>query len=329
MTANRSAFISIELNQPVAVALRGGVVAIGNFDGIHRGHQAVLALTKDIARSENRPALAMTFEPHPRTFFNSENPVFRLTPGAQKQRIIEKLGFDGVVVVPFDENLAATQAGDFVENILIGMLGAGHVIAGYDFHFGRKRLGTPAYLQQAGQQHGFGVTTVPSFDDDEGVAVSSSRIRAALSTGAVGEAAGLLGYRWQVEGKVQRGKKLGRTLGFPTANLALPQSFALAHGIYAVRLRRENGALYDGVASFGRRPTFDNGTELLETFVFDFDEDLYDENVVISLFGHLRAEEKFSSADALVVQMEKDAAQANGLLARSRPLSMLDKDLNY
>ena len=329
MTANSTDFSCVDLKSDLPANLKNAVVAIGNFDGVHRGHQTVLALTKDIANSENRPAIVMTFEPHPRNYFAPDETVFRLTSKSQKSVLLHNLGLNGIVVVPFDKALANTSAEEFVANILVSKLGVGHVVTGYNFHFGKARQGTPVFLQEAGNRFGFGVTTVPSFGDEGGESVSSSRIRLALAAGNVSEAAGLLGYRWNVAGTVQQGKKLGRTLGFPTANLVLPDFTRLTNGIYAVRVRRENGPLHDGVASFGRRPTFDNGTELFETFLFDFDDDLYGENIIVSLFGFLREESKFDSAEALVEQMKKDAAEARALLAGVQPLSALDGVLNF
>jgi riboflavin kinase/FMN adenylyltransferase len=329
MTAYSTDFSCVDLKSDMPDRLKNAVVAIGNFDGVHRGHQAVLALTKDIASSENRPAIVMTFEPHPRNYFTPDESVFRLTSKSQKSTLLHELGLDGIVVVPFDKSLANTSAEEFVAGILVGKLGVGHVVTGYNFHFGKARQGTPVFLQEAGNRFGFDVTTVPSFGDEGGESVSSSRIRSALASGNVSEAAGLLGYRWNVTGKVQQGKMLGRTLGFPTANLVLPDYTRLTNGIYAVRVRRENGSLHDGVASFGRRPTFDNGAELFETFLFDFDDDLYGENIIVSLFGFLREEGKFASAEALVGQMKKDESEARALLVGVQPLSTLDGVLNF
>ncbi len=329
MTSDNSNFISANLNDMLPAELQNAVVAIGNFDGVHRGHQAVLALTRDIAHSESRPAVVMTFEPHPRSYFSPDAPVFRLSGADLKSLILKKLGLDGMVVVPFDKNLASTSAEDFVASILVDQLNVGHVVTGYNFHFGKGRGGTPEFLQESGKKLGFAVTTVPSFGDEGGLSVSSSRIRKSLETGEVVEAAALLGYRWNVGGEVKMGKQLGRTLGFPTANISLPDHARLANGIYAVRLRRENGKIYDGVASFGRRPTFDNGAELLETYIFDFDDDIYGENITVSLFGYLRAEEKFEAVDALIEQMNKDKAEAIALLASVQPLSALDGRLNF
>ena len=329
MTAYSTDFSCVDLESGAPENLKNAVVAIGNFDGVHRGHQAVLALTKEIAAAENRPAIVMTFEPHPRNYFTPDKPVFRLTSKSQKSTLLQELGLNGNVVVAFDKALANTSAEEFVARILVGELGVGRVVTGYNFHFGKARMGTPAFLQEAGKRFGFGVTTVPSFDDEGGHTVSSSRIREALASANVSEAAGLLGYRWNVEGKVQQGKKLGRTLGFPTANLVLPEYTQLTNGIYAVRVRRENGSLHDGVASFGRRPTFDDGAELFETFLFDFDDDLYGEDITVSLFGYLRGEENFSSAEALVEQMKIDESEARALLAGVQPLSTLDGVLNF
>ncbi len=329
MLTTNPEFAWIDIDAGIAENLMGAVVAIGNFDGIHRGHQAVLALAKDIAKSENRPALVMTFEPHPRSVFNPDTPVFRLTPIALKAEIFEILGFDGVLVVPFSKEFAATSAESFVSDILLEKLNVSHVVTGYDFHFGAKRVGTPSYLQQAGQENGFGVTTLPSFNDESAEPVSSSRVRRALESGNVVEAAGLMGYRWNFAGEVQKGKQLGRTLGFPTANLDTPGSSRLARAIYAVRLRRQSGQIYDGVASFGRRPTFDNGAVVLETFIFDFDEDIYGETVSVSLFGYLRGEEKFDTVEELVEQMRLDEKEAQALLSGVRPISELDNLLNF
>ncbi len=322
-------FSSVNLSESVPSSLKGAVVAIGNFDGIHRGHQAVLDLAKDIAKSENRPAVMMTFEPHPRSLFQPGKPVFRLTSETLKARIVSKLGFDGMVVVPFDLELAQTTAKEFVTQILVKKLSVGHVVTGYNFHFGKDRVGTPAFLQESGRENGFGVTTLPSYDDKSEIPVSSSRVRTALESGKTREAAHLLGYRWNAEGIVQRGKQLGRTLGFPTANIILPNANRLSYGIYAVRFSREDGSIYDGVASFGRRPTFDDGMEVLETFIFDFEGDLYGERIAVSLFEYLRGEEKFETVEALVVQMKKDATKSKVLLGNVLPLSGLDRALNF
>lgn len=310
--------------------LRGGVVAIGNFDGVHRGHQAVLDKTLQLAKSKGCPAVVLTFEPHPRSFFNPAQPVDRLTDAQEKAAILGLLGFDAVVEQAFDAQFSALSAQDFIEQILIGRLGAAQVITGVDFHFGQKRQGNPAFLQSAGEKYGFGVTLIEPFTDEGGSIVSSSRIRDYLAQGEVSSAAGLLGYRYTLASTVIKGRQLGRTLGFPTANMALPDQTGLKHGIYAVRFRRHDGTLYDGVASFGRRPTVDSdGSALLETFVFDFSGDLYGEFCSVSFFSYLRGEEKFDSLDALMVQMRQDEAEARAILAAVQPLSLLDSYLTF
>ena len=310
--------------------LRGGVVAIGNFDGVHRGHQAVLERALGEARRRGVPAIVLTFEPHPRSVIRPDQPLFRLTPAPLRARLLAALGFHAVVELPFTRDFAAQSAARFITDILDHGLGVSHVVTGFDFHFGKDRQGGPAFLIEAGERHGFGVTLVDAFRDEGAEVVSSSRIRALLSKGEVVEAAGLLGYRFTVVGTVSHGKQLGRTLGFPTANMELPAQTTLVHGIYAVRFRRENGDLHDGVASFGRRPTVDEaGAVLLETFLFDFSGDLYGENGLVSFFGFLRGEEKFSSLDALTVQMRRDEEEARALLAGVRPFSGLDAAVTF
>ncbi|TIM22005.1 MAG: bifunctional riboflavin kinase/FAD synthetase, partial [Mesorhizobium sp.] len=265
------------------------------------------------------------FEPHPRKVFRPEIPLFVLTPPPMKAMLLSHLGFAALVEQPFTRAFAALSAEAFVTDVLDRNLGIIHAVTGFDFHFGKDRQGGPAYLMAAGERHGFGVTLVDAFRDEGAEVVSSSRIRALLCEGAVAEAAGLLGYRFTVESEVIGGQQLGRTLGFPTANMRLSPEATLKEGIYAVRFRRADGTLHDGVASFGRRPTVDdNGTPLLETFVFDFAGDLYGEICAVSFFGFLRAEVKFDGLDALVAQMKRDAAEARALLAGVSPLSELD-----
>lgn len=315
---------------PVPEPLRGGVVAIGNFDGVHRGHQAVLDRALQEAARRGVPAVVLTFHPHPRTVFRPDVPLFILTPPPMKARLIQALGFAAVVEYPFDRDFAGQSAEDFITKVLDADLGISHAVTGFDFHFGKNRQGGPAYLMEAGERHGFGVTLVDAFRDEGSEVVSSSRIRELLKEGLVAEAASLLGYRYTVEASVIRGKQLGRTLGYPTANMALPETTALKHGIYAVRLRRADGSLHDGVASFGRRPTIDDsGEPLLETFVFDFSDDLYGETCEVSFFGFLRGEEKFDGLDALIAQMKHDEAEARALLAGVRPLSKLDAAITF
>lgn len=323
-------FIRIAGSADLPGALRGGVVAIGNFDGVHRGHQSVLRPALETGDSHAAPVLALTFEPHPRSFFRPDEPMFRLTPAPMKAHVLGAYGLDGVIELPFTRELAQTDAEDFVSRILVRDLAVRHVVTGHDFHFGRERRGTPAFMADAGARFGFGVTRVDAFKDEGGEVVSSTRIREFLSEGDATAAAGLLGYRFTVEAEITGGRKLGRTLGFPTANMALPEPVGLRHGIYAVRFRRADGTMHDGVASFGRRPTVeDDGAALLETYLFDFDGDLYGETCQVAFFGFLRPELKFDGLDALTRQMKGDAAEARGLLSGVKPLSELDARIAF
>ena len=310
--------------------LRGGVTAIGNFDGVHRGHQVVLEKALELANTLGKPAIVLTFEPHPRTVFQPDQPVFRLTPPKLKAQILSAMGFSAVIEQAFTKNFSGISADAFVHDILVGGIGTAHVVTGFDFHFGKNRQGGPAYLMAAGGREGFKVTLVDAFRDESGSVVSSSRIRDCLAESDAAAAASLLGYRYLVEAPVIEGKKLGRTLGYPTANMQLAPETRLAHGIYAVRFRRADGTIRDGVASFGRRPTvISNGAPLLETFVFDFDGDLYGETCAVSFFGFLRPELKFDGLDALMVHMKRDEEEARALLSGVRPISGLDVKVSF
>lgn len=317
-------------NMPLPAHLRGGVVAIGNFDGVHRGHQAVLARAMAEAGKRGVPALVLTFEPHPRRFFRPRTPLFVLTPPPMKARLLDTLGFSAVVEQAFTAQFAAQSAEDFVAKILQDDLGICHAVTGFNFHFGKDRQGGPAYLMDAGKRHCFGVTLVDAFRDEGAQVVSSSRIRQLLAAGDVAQAAGLLGYRFTVRSEVIGGQQIGRTLGFPTANMCLPEDVELREGIYAVRFRRADGTLYDGIASFGRRPTVNvDGAPLLETFIFDFAGDLYGEICDVSFFAYLRGEEKFDGLDALVAQMKRDEQEARAVLDGVRSLSALDAKVSF
>ncbi len=335
-------FYHHSLDRAVVDDHRGAVIAIGNFDGMHRGHQVVVEKALAISRQQGCKCFALSFEPHPRTLFRPQSPVFRLTDEIMKAHVLEAFGVDGLLTLEFTRELASTSAEDFVQSILLDLAQASHVVSGFNFHFGKDRAGSPQYLLQAGQEFGFGVTVVEAKSsggggegDNSGEVevpaepISSSRIRRLLGDGNVRAAAGLLGYHWLVSGPVIQGAQLGRTLNYPTANMSLAENCHLAHGIYAVRLRRPDGRLYDGVASYGRRPTFDNGPALLETFIFDFDEDIYGETISVTLMDYLRSEEKFESVDALVAQMDKDTEQAKHILAAARSISKLDSRLNF
>ena len=308
------AFIVAHGETPAGHPLRGAVVAIGNFDGVHRGHQAVIARACARATELKRPAAALTFEPHPRSFFRPQEPLFRLTDERNKLRLLASTGLDGAIVLRFDAALAALSADDFVRRILIERLAVSGVTVGFDFHFGANRSGSPDYLASAGARYGFPVDVVPRFEDN-GRPISSGPVRAALAGGHVADAAGMLGFPWFVSGEVVHGDKRGRELGFPTANMRLDPGCRLKHGIYAVRVgvgeRR-----YDGVASFGRRPMFDQGTVLLEAFLFDFDGDLYGQTIDVAFIDWIRPELNFPGVEDLVRRMDEDARLARVALAR-------------
>jgi riboflavin kinase/FMN adenylyltransferase len=308
-------FVVIRDDGPDVAKLRTAVVAIGNFDGVHRGHRSVIELAQRRAKAAGRPAAVLTLEPHPRSYFRADEKLFRLSDETQKLRLLAATGVDGAVVLTFNAALASLPAEQFVSQILVERLAVSGVAIGFDFHFGQGRGGSPAFLKDAGARYGFPVDVAPPLED-EGRPVSSGTIRAALEAGRVVEAAELLGYPWFVSGEVIHGEKRGRDLGFPTANLKLDPACGLKHGIYAVRVGIGDKR-YDGVASFGRRPTFDNGAPLLETFLFDFSGDLYGKTIDVALIGWIRPEEKFDGIDALVEQMKVDSDRARDALKRS------------
>jgi len=295
--------------------LAGAVVAIGNFDGVHRGHRAVIAAARERARTLGRKAAALTFTPHPRLFLRPQDALFQLSSDRDKLRLLAATGLDGAIVMNFDAALATTLAEDFIGKILVGALGIGGAAIGFDFHFGRNRAGSPTFLAEQGARLGFAVDIAPPLED-EGRPVSSGAVRAALVAGRVVEAAELLGGPWFVSGEVIHGDKRGRELGFPTANLKLSPSCGLKHGIYAVRADIA-GTRHDGVASFGRRPMFDDGAPLLEVFLFDFDGDLYGQAIDVAFIGWIRHEQKFESIETLKRHMTADAIQARDALKRA------------
>jgi len=297
-------------------ALRGAVVAMGNFDGVHRGHRAVIAAAMERAQALRRPAAVLTFEPHPRDFFHPSEPLFRLTDEAAKLRLLASTGLDGAIVLTFDAALASLTAEDFVARILVERFAIGGAVIGFNFHFGKNRTGSPDFLAAQGRKCGFTVDVVPPFQLD-GRPVSSGPIRDALAAGDLDAAAVLLGFPWFVSGEVMHGDKRGRELGFPTANLKLDVSCGLRHGVYAVRIGLGDRR-YDGVANFGRRPMFDSGIVLLEVFLFDFAGDLYGKQIDVAFIAWIREEKLFASVDELIHAMKDDAAQARAALKRSR-----------
>jgi riboflavin kinase / FMN adenylyltransferase len=310
-------FTVIRDNTAVAAIPKGTVVAMGNFDGVHLGHRAVIAAALQMGRAHRKPALAVTFEPHPRSFFSPNTPQFRLTDEAAKLRLLAGTGLAGAVVMTFDKVRAGTTAQDFIHHDLIERLGVSGIAVGYDFHFGKGRVGSPSLLVSEAPRLGIEVDVQPHIDIEERP-VSSSAIRMALAEGQIEHATAMLGGPWFVAGEVIHGKKRGRDLGYPTANIRLDKNCGLKHGIYAVRAGRGQGkdqVRFDGVANFGRRPTFDNGAPLLEIFLFDFNGDLYGKTLDVAFIAFIRDELKFDSVDALVRQMDDDSARARAALA--------------
>jgi riboflavin kinase/FMN adenylyltransferase len=296
-------------------ALQGAVVAIGNFDGVHRGHAAVIAAARARAQTLGRPAAALTFEPHPRSFLRPQEPLFRLTDERAKLRLFAAAGLSGAIVLKFDAALAEPAPADFIADILHRRLGITGAAVGFDFRFGKNRAGTPDFLAAEGARHGFAVDIVPAVEV-EGRRISSGLIRAELAAGRIAEANELLGYPWFVSGNVVHGDKRGRGFGYPTANLRLDPQIALRHGIYAVRVG-VGGRRYDGVASFGRRPMFDVGTVLLEVHLFDFAGDLYGTAIDVAFIDWIRPEMAFDTVAALVRRMDEDSRLARIALAHA------------
>jgi len=296
-------------------AARGGVLAIGNFDGVHRGHRALLECTRAEAARLSVPAGAVVFEPHPRQFFQPDKPHFRLTPLQLKLSLLSDLDLDLAIVLAFDRNLAGLSADEFIARVLVGGLAVRHVVVGHDFHFGKGRGGNPDVLQRAGAAHGFGVTVIAQVAE-AGEAFSSSAIRAQLALGDVKGAAQKLGWWWRVSGPVIGGAKRGTGLGFPTANVALAPGTELGHGIYAVRVRTDSGC-HAAAAYLGTRPTFDDGAPVLEVFLLDFEGDLYGRQIEVEFIDFIRPDRRFDSIDALQAQMQSDCAEARKRLAQA------------
>ncbi|HYD32894.1 MAG TPA: bifunctional riboflavin kinase/FAD synthetase [Azospirillaceae bacterium] len=297
---------------------RGAVAAIGNFDGVHRGHRAVIGEAARLARAAGAPLAAITFEPHPRSVFRPDDPPFRLTPLRIKARHMEELGVDLLFVIHFDSTFRHKSAADFVREVIVEGLGLRHVVVGYDFLFGHRRQGDAPFLEAQGRALGFRVTAVgPVMDPQDGV-FSSTRVRNALLAGRSGEAARLLGHWWEVEGRVEHGDARGRTIGYPTANLELGEYLRPAYGVYAVRAGIDTGSAtvwHDGVANFGRRPTVDGIAERFEVHLFDFQGDLYGKHLRVKLIDYIRPEKKFASLGELKAQIIQDAGAARAALA--------------
>ncbi len=296
---------------------RGAAAAIGNFDGVHLGHQAVIDLTRKAAKSADAPLGIMTFEPHPRSYFSRDDAPFRLMNAEAKAHRLEKLGVEKLYEVPFNAALAALPARDFAQTVIADQLGLKHVVVGADFCFGKGRSGNAHDLQQMGQDMGFGVTIAPMMKVAD-VDISSTAIRLALTDGRPADAAKMLGHWHRLENIVIRGEQRGRDLGYPTANMSIDGLHPPKFGVYAVKIDVRDGphaGSYDGAASIGVRPMFGENRPNCETFIFDFSGDLYGATVSVALVSYLRPELKFDGLDALIAQMDSDCATARELLA--------------
>jgi riboflavin kinase/FMN adenylyltransferase len=307
--------------EDVPPALKGAVVAIGNFDGVHRGHRALIAEAKIQAEARRSPLAVLSFEPHPQEYFKPSPESFRLTPLRAKSRLLSDLGVDALFALTFDGDMARRSPQDFVINVLVNGLGIGGAVVGHDFEFGQKRAGNLASLAYMGEMEGFTVTafdTVTASGDEK---ISSTLIRQMLKQARPEEAARLLGRFWAVEARVEHGDARGREMGFPTANMHLGHCLAPAYGVYAVRVNILEGdravARHDGVANFGIRPMYQVNVPLMETHLFDFDGDLYGKYLSVELIQYIRPEAKFPSLDALIAQIATDAAKAREILAKT------------
>ncbi|MDE2620412.1 MAG: bifunctional riboflavin kinase/FAD synthetase [Sphingomonadales bacterium] len=305
----------LDSRDPFPEALRGAILALGNFDGFHRGHQAVVGEAVRWARAEGRPAVVATFDPHPKRFFVPEAPWFRLTTLDQREALFAAAGAAAMLVIHFDATVAAMTGPEWIADMLHARFGVAGVVTGEDFTFGRARSGTTAVLAEVGARHGIAARAVgPVLDNGE--PVSSTRIRAALEAGDCATATRLLTRPFTIRGTVQHGDKLGRTIGFPTANLPLDHYLRPRYGIYAVRGRLADGRVLDGAANLGVRPSFDPPKELLEPHFFDFAEDLYDQVIDVEFHAFLRPEAKYEGLEALTAAIAADCARARELFTR-------------
>jgi riboflavin kinase / FMN adenylyltransferase len=320
--------IEIGSRDAVDLGLVGAVVAIGNFDGLHRGHQELLSIAATVAKRTDKPWGLLTFEPHPRSYFKPHEPVFRLTPKPLKARLVKSLGADFVLCLEFDYALSNSPPEEFIKTHLVDRLGVSHVVTGYDFHFGKGRKGTAETLRSMGERFGFGVTVVDQVSDDgDGRApFASSSIRSALRRGHVKEAAHELGYDWIVMGEVVHGDKRGRTIGFPTANITLDPGAEPYRGIYACEVRDANAPAgtpaWMGAGYFGDRPTFNTNRTFLEVYLLDQDIDLYGKTLLVSFVDMIRGDKTFASVAELITQMKADCANARQILSSSKSGSL-------
>lgn len=296
-------------------SLRGAAVAVGAFDGVHRGHQAVIASARAAAQRLGAPLAVVSFDPHPRRLFQPEAAPFRLMTADQMARAMAPLGVDRLYLIPFDREMAGMTDEEFARRVLSEGLGVAHAAVGFDFTFGKGRSGSPEALRTYGQELGFTVSVTDRIDDVSGLKLSSSAVREALKAGDMNRAAAILGRPFAIQGEVIHGDKRGRTIGVPTANIAMGDYMRPAYGVYATRTRLPDGRVIKGVANLGVRPMFEIEQPLLEVWLLDFDESLYGQTIETELVAFLRGEMKFDGLDALKIQIEADAAAARALLA--------------
>jgi riboflavin kinase / FMN adenylyltransferase len=304
---------------------RGAVLTMGNFDGLHRGHALLIGEARDLAQRRGHPTAVLTFEPHPRSVFRPNSEPFRLTPFRVKERELEGHGVDLLFVQHFDLGFAAKSAEDFIGEIIVGAIGASHVVVGWDCTFGNRRRGTADLLRESGPMHGFGVTVIEPIRGADATIYSSTQIRELLKAGRPREAAALLGRSWEIDGRVQTGDRRGRTIGFPTANLGLGEFLRPAFGVYAARVSGDGpddplaGRTVAGVANLGLRPTVGGLEPRLEVHLFDISADLYGRHLRVALVEFIRPERKFAGLDALKAQIGEDAVRARAILAAEPP----------
>jgi riboflavin kinase/FMN adenylyltransferase len=290
------------------------IAAIGNFDGVHLGHQALLRQTLEFAAQNGAKPGVIVFEPHPRRFFKPDAPPFLLCSPVKRDSLLKAHGVEEILKVVFNASLSKLSPSAFIEDVLIGRMKISGLVAGADFRFGANRAGDRALLEQIGQRENFSVKIAEIVKDaPAGEKFGSSAIRAALKGGAVDRAAAMLGRPWSVTSAVEAGQKIGRSIGFPTANMILGGLVEPRMGVYATRAR-VNGKTYDAVSNFGRRPTVGSAAPLLETHLFDFDGDLYGREMEVSFIAFLRDEQKFDGLDALKAQIADDCVRARALL---------------
>lgn len=294
---------------------KGAAVAIGAFDGVHRGHQAVIANAREAAKRLGASLAVVSFDPHPRRWFQPDAAPFRLMTAAQMARALTPLGVDALYLLPFDADMAAMSDEAFAREVLAEGLGIRHAAVGFDFTYGKGRTGSPEGLRRHGESLGFTVGLTDRVDDPDGLKLSSSAVREALKAGDMARATAILGRPFAIEGQVVHGDKRGRTIGVPTANVRMADYMRPAYGIYATRTRLPDGRIVDGVASLGVRPMYALPEPLLEVWLFDFDEDLYGQTVETELIAFLRGEMAFDGLDALKVQIDADAAAARAVLS--------------